>query len=291
METALIRIGGNTSEMLLQRAEAVQDNYTAQIRLFTQWARDHAVGIDQDGIREYFQYLNESRFTAGTIRNRRAAVKNRVRAIYHDAPIDDRMKIDRVLTDLDHDPDTKAPKLNSTAITADKVLNAEAYRELLEKCRSARQRAFIMFLYSTGCRVAELTGITLDRCEIQGDTVKIRVMGKGSKERFVRIPATLFETIQETFNGSAYLFETSAGTKYRETYISTQIKKIGKRIGRNISAHTLRHSFATRKVQQFPGKIDAVSRYLGHSNISTTMNYYVHTQLSDIELFENDIAM
>ena len=39
-------------------------------------------------------------------------------------------------------------------------------------------------------------------------------------------------------------------------------------------------------VQQYPGKLDAVSLYLGHSSTSITLDMYVHTQLSDDELFD-----
>ena len=74
---------------------------------------------------------------------------------------------------------------------------------------------------------------------------------------------------------------------YAREYVSAQIKKIGHRIGREISAHTLRHSFATRKVQQLPGKLDAVSRYLGHSSPSITLAMYCHNTMTDAELYED----
>lgn len=292
METVLVCLCSDTSEQILTRAESIKDNYSGNVRSFVLWARETAHGLDSDGIAEYFRYLNnDSGYAAATIRVKRAAVKKRVRQIYHDAPIDDRIKIDRILADLETEPDTKSPKLNTAGISRDKVLSVAEYSALIGKCRSARQRAFIMFLYSTGCRIAELCGIKLDRCELQGSTVKIRVLGKGSKERFVKIQAALFETIQETFQGKKYLFETSNGRAYDTDYVSAQIKKIGKLIGRKISAHSLRHTWATRMIEAHPDKIDAISKYLGHSNIATTMAFYNHSQLSDAELFADSIAV
>ena len=292
METALARLDGNTSKTLLARAEGIQDNYTGNIRAFTQWARETRHSLDSEGITEYFRYLNnESGYSSATIRVKRAAVKKRVRQLFHDESLEDRIKIDRFLADLETEPDTKAPKLNTAGISRDKVLSGSEYRELLDKCRTARQRAFIMFLYATGCRVAELAGVRLDRCEIQGVTVKIRILGKGSKERFVKIPAETFETIRETFQGTTYLFETRNGRAYNTDYVSAQIKKIGKLIGRNISAHSLRHTWATRMIEAFPGKIDAISKYMGHANIATTMAFYNHSQLTDAELFGDTIAV
>ena len=63
-----------------------------------------------------------------------------------------------------------------------------------------------------------------------------------------------------------------------------EIKKAGWRIlKKDISAQTLRHSFATRMIDE--GKsIKGVSKYLGHSNISTTLDLYVHSELEWKEL-------
>ena len=54
--------------------------------------------IDQEGIADYFRFLNQSGYTAATIRNKRSAVK-KLRQLFHDAA-NDRMKIERVLNDL-----------------------------------------------------------------------------------------------------------------------------------------------------------------------------------------------
>jgi integrase/recombinase XerD len=272
---------------MLRQAELIRDGYTYQVRHFVAWARETGHGIDEDGLRGYFEHLDVSTYSANTIRNKRSAVKRRVRQIFHDAPIEDRVRIDRVLSDLDHDD--PAPKINSVQVTRDRILDAGEYRELLIRCRSARQRAFIKFLNATGCRVSEMIGVRLDQVEELGTSFKVRVLGKGKKERFVRIPAALFAEIRETFHGENYLFETATRRPYTRGYVSAQIAKIGKMIGRRISAHSLRHCFATRKVQQLPGKLDAVSRYLGHSSPSITLAMYCHSSLSDAELFDEDL--
>jgi len=280
---------GYTDEALLARAEAIRDAYSYQIRHFIRWARSTGHGFNEDGIRDYFAHLETLNYCANTIRNKRSAIKRRVRQLFHDAPVDERIKIDRVLSDLDHD--NPAPKINSVQVTRDKVIDASEYRAMLRACRSDRQRAFIRFLYTTGCRVSELCGARLDRCEARENTVKIRILGKGRKERFVRIEADLYAFIRSTFNGSTYLFETSTGQSYSRVYVSGQVKRIGALIGRDIAAHCLRHTFATRKVQQLPGKLDAVSRYLGHSTPSITLAMYCHSSLTDAELFEESLEV
>lgn len=277
----LMTTGGD----LIAAAVQIQDVYTSQIRQFAKWARSTGNGLDELGIRAYFEELNRSGLAASTICVRRAAVKRRIRQLFHDAPIEERMKIDRALSDLDHDGSTKAPKIADRSVGADKVISPAEYREMILRARSDRQRAFLRFLWTTGCRVAELAGIELDRCEQIDGAVKIRLLGKGSKERFVRIPVDLFAFVRSTFGGSRYLFETASGRAYDRTYISEQIRRVGKLIGRNISAHTFRHSFASRTYQRLPGKLDALSRYLGHSTTSITLSMYCHSQLSNEELF------
>ena len=141
-----------------------------------------------------------------------------------------------------------------------------------------------MVLWVTGCRISEILGVKLAQCEQHGERVHIRIMGKGKKERYVWIPLVLYRRILATFGGTTYLFETSAGKPYSRSYVSNQIAKLGRAIlGRRISAHTFRHSFATRKIRE-TGKIQAVSEYLGHSSVAITLSLYCHDELSEEDL-------
>ena len=217
---------------------------------------------------------------------KRSAVKKRVRQLYKDHPLEERMKINAFLDDLDSDPATKAPKINSPAIERDMYLLHDEVKQLITIARSERQRLFIRFLYSTGARVSELCGVKLTDCVVTGNVVKIRILGKGQKERFLRISVSLYQDITALFAGGKYLFETGGGKSYSPEYISNQIKRQGLRMDKRISAHIMRHSFAMEMVKKFPSKLDAVSRYLGHSSPSTTLKMYLHNQLEDSELLE-----
>lgn len=286
----------NTSNQLQQLSQ-IKDNYTAQCKHWIKWVTGNNKEINSETIKEYFQYLdiaeyetrNEngeivmSRYKAKSINVMRQAVKKRVRQLFNNADTEFKMKLEHTLKEIDQE--IKKPKVNSETVEIDKVLSKQEYKDILNKCRSNRQRAFIMFLFQTGCRVNELTGITLSDCNDQGEYIKISVTGKGKKERAVRIDTDLFNFIQHTFQGKTYLFETGPGKRYQNDYISKQIKKIGVLIGRKISAHSLRHSFATNMIKTYPEKIDSISKYMGHSDISITLNMYHHTQLSNSELF------
>ena len=156
-------------------------------------------------------------------------------------------------------------------------------------CKSERQRCFIRFLYSTGCRVAELASIKLSACTILLGTVYISIVGKGRKERQLRVPLGLYNAIVETFGGKRYLFETSKGNPYPRQYISNEIKKITKRAtGKGLSAHKMRHSWATRQLANGT-PIDAVSRYLGHSDTTITLKFYAHNEMTDAQLFDEEL--
>jgi integrase len=109
--------------------------------------------------------------------------------------------------------------------------------------------------------------------------------GKGAKERTVKIPPELLERIRAAYRGDRYLFETQHGRRYDRSQVSNDIKRLGRRIlGRRISAHTFRHTFATRMIEK-TGKTEAVSRYLGHASPSITLAMYVHQSLDSAELF------
>jgi integrase len=272
----------NTSYQLQQLSQ-IKDNYTAQCKHWIKWVTGNNKEINSETIREYFLFLDNAGYKAKSINVMRQAVKKRVRQLFNNADTEFKMKLEHTLKEIDQE--IKKPKVNSETVEIDKVLSKQEYKDILNKCRSNRQRAFIMFLFQTGCRVNELTGITLSDCNDQGEYIKISVTGKGKKERAVRIDTDLFNFIQHTFQGKTYLFETGPGKRYQNDYISKQIKKIGVLIGRKISAHSLRHSFATNMIKTYPEKIDSISKYMGHSDISITLNMYHHTQLSNSELF------
>ena len=270
--------------------EAIQDNYTGHVKDFTFWLKDNQLFIGEESIRLYISQLNKSdNYTAGTKRVKRQAVKKRIKQLYRDSELEEKMKIKAYLEDLDSDPDTRAPKINSGQVTRDMFLKPDEIKELIKISRSQRQKLFMEFLYKTGCRVAEMCSVKVSDCKNNNLMMKVRVTGKGNKERFIRISWDLFRSIEKEFHGKKYLFETSGEKAYRPEYISNQIKKQGKRINKNISAHTFRHSFAMEMINRFPGKIDAISKYLGHSDPSITLKMYCHNQIEDYELLVLDI--
>ena len=154
----------------------------------------------------------------------------------------------------------KARRANKGVGTA-KVLSVSEEKRLL-RVLSRRDRDLVRFLLETGARISEALGIRAEDIAPVGDHYAIRLLGKGSKVRTVYYD----RVVDFTGHGS-------------RTAITNRIRRASKRaIGRTLSAHAMRHTFATRMIAA--GKsLTAVSRYLGHSSVAITGDLYVHDDL------------
>lgn len=270
--------------------EGIRDSYTPNAKTFFRFLDAEGRGLTIDALRDYFTWLDGQGYRASTVRIKRQAAIDRVRrlfAIPGAVTPEQAARLEWAINDINRD--NRAPKLQFQTVGREKVLPIDDYRRALAGCHSARQRCFLRFLYATGARVSEMTGARLADCTEVLGRVYIVVMGKGRKERTLRITAELFAEIRAAFNGSTWLFETSEGKPYARQYVSAEIRKVTARgAGRPLSAHKMRHSFATRMLGNGV-PVDSVSRYLGHSDTSITLKYYAHNEIKDSELFDEDI--
>lgn len=145
-----------------------------------------------------------------------------------------------------------------------------------------RDNTMLELLYATGLRVSELVGLEIHRVDLEVGCVT--VMGKGSKERVVPmgLPASralmnYLETIRPVILGprrSNSLFVTRRGKPMTRQAFWKIVKKTALATGieKEISPHTIRHSFATHLVQN-DADLRAVQTMLGHADISTTEIY------------------
>jgi len=99
---------------------------------------------------------------------------------------------------------------------------------------------------------------------------------KGKKDRFVKIPDSLIKELKQyhQLETSKILFPSSRGGKLTTSAIQAIIKNLSKKskIKKNISPHTLRHSFATHLLEQGTD-LRIIQKLLGHSDIKTTQIY------------------
>lgn len=143
----------------------------------------------------------------------------------------------------------------------------------------ARDLAILELLYASGLRVTELCKL----CLYDVDEEKVRVMGKGGKERVVPVGRKALEAIDLyllKFRGGATLdrkeplFVSRGGKPLERVQVWRLIKKYAKgaNIKKNISPHTLRHSFATHLLDN-GADVRVIQEMLGHSSIDSTDRY------------------
>jgi len=145
----------------------------------------------------------------------------------------------------------------------------------------ARNKAILELLYSSGLRISELTNLELSNIDL--DDCLVRVMGKGRKERIVPLGDYAIEALKNYISNyrsalnkknTTYVFLNNRGTPISRQFIFKTIKEecTKKGIKKNVSPHTLRHSFATHLLKN-GADLRIIQELLGHENLSTTQVY------------------
>jgi site-specific recombinase XerD len=172
---------------------------------------------------------------------------------------------------IKHIPFGKRPK------TLPVVLSDQEASQLLQCTHHLKHRTVLLVCYAAGLRLAEATHLKV--ADIDGQRGQIRVRcGKGSKERRVPVSPRLLEALREYWKAhrpNNYLFPgktpdvpLSSATIQRACKMSAAFAAIGK----PVSPHTLRHSYATSMLEAGVDLL-TISKLLGHSSFITTMIY------------------
>lgn len=149
-----------------------------------------------------------------------------------------------------------------------------------------RDRAVLEVMYATGLRVSEL--VNLKQTDVDLLTGLLRCHGKGNKERRVPLGKSAIHWLQQYMavkagygkQSSPYVF-LNRGRPFTRHLAWSMIKQHAEKVGiRNVSPHTLRHSFATHLLQHGADS-RSVQALLGHSDISTTQ---IYTHITDVHL-------
>ncbi|MCH5225559.1 MAG: tyrosine recombinase XerD [Muribaculaceae bacterium] len=152
------------------------------------------------------------------------------------------------------------------------------------KEESLRNYAIIETLYGSGLRVSELTEARISRLDL-GERLLI-VEGKGSKQRIVPISPVAADLIGQWLiergrmrvkpEGQDIIFLNRRGGPLTRVMIFYIVKQLAQLAGikKNVSPHTLRHSFATHLLEG-GANLRAIQEMLGHESISTT-ELYLH---------------
>lgn len=269
------------SQELYSQILSKDDSYNDDARLFVNFLRRGSFGVTLEGLEEYSRYLDSQiagkRYSAHTYNKRLQGAKERLRYLFENSPSAmnavTRLRFEEALKSV------KLKKVNSIAISEDNVLSEEEVKRLIIESTDKTVSVMIEFLFATGLRISEMLGVLLTDIVRNNGKCIIRVLGKRRKERKVYVATALVDQVREQFHSSTYLFEHN-GQPYNRISITNRIATQGSVIlNRKISAHTFRHSFATTTLSR-TNNLKGVSKYLGHSSVSTTANLYVHSELT-----------
>ena len=148
-----------------------------------------------------------------------------------------------------------------------------------------RDRAMVELFYSAGIRLSELTGLDITDCDFTGGLIKVR--GKGRKERIVPVGSPALDAVGAYLKRRGELagrrphgqtgeplFLSKRGMRMNPRGVARVVERLVLRsgIGRRISPHALRHSFATHLLDA-GADLRSIQEMLGHKSLSTTQKY------------------
>ena len=157
------------------------------------------------------------------------------------------------------------------------VMSVEEVERLVRSLANIKHRTMLQVLYCTGLRVSELIGLRIGDIDSGRNTITVR-HGKGAKDRQVPLSPTLLQLLREywkIYRPKEFLFEngrSDAQMSERTVQAVFEHAKKASGIKKKVSAHTLRHSYATHLLEAGTDLV-SIRNQLGHSNISTTTVY------------------
>lgn len=233
-----------------------------------------AINVTREDLTDFLEFITE----LGMSPYSQARIVSGIKAFY-------RFLVYEELMDGDPSELIEGPKMGRKLPDTLSVHEIELILQEIDhsKPESARNRAILETLYSSGLRVSELTSLKISN--LHDDIGFLRVIGKGNKERLVPVGSTALKYIdiykneirvhQKIIPGfEDILFLNRRGKALSRVMIFTIIKDLVAQanIPKTVSPHTFRHSFATHLIEG-GADLRAVQEMLGHESITTTEIY------------------
>lgn len=229
--------------------------------------------INKSDIESYLEYLGKNDYSTKSIARKLTTIKNFHKYL---------LATNRI--DIDYSLTIERPKLRKSLPN---VLTIEEVDILLDIKTITpfdyRNKAMLELLYGTGLRISELLNLKLS--DIDFENCVVRCFGKGSKERIVPIGEYIIDSLNNYLEFgrnklinkkkiSDYLFLNSHGSSLSRFSFFKILKKLllEKGIKKDVSPHSLRHSFATHLLEN-GADLRSIQEMLGHSDIATTRIY------------------
>ena len=235
---------------------------------------DNIANVSQRNLRAYVRYLNAENISPNSIKRAISCIRNYHQFLVSEGKMDNNPA-------LQIDTPKVARKLPNVLSVEeiDKILHFIPKKAPMAK----RDIAIFEMMYSCGLRVTELCNFKMSN--ILWDSEMVRVDGKGGRQRFVPIGPIARTNLKNYINKERpalikknpnipELFLSRNGNKLTRMMIWILLKKWTStaEITKEVSPHTLRHSFATHLLEG-GADLRSVQEMLGHADISTTQIY------------------
>jgi tyrosine recombinase XerC len=255
--------------------------YSKDIRQFAAWLastgeRETDPGrIDHTLLRSFLGMLRRRGYASGTVARKLASLRAFFRYLQQQGVIDE-------------DPaallrSPRAAQRLPVHFSREEMIAALIAPEG-DSLQAIRDRAILEFLYSTGIRLSELTGLDLADLDLRDRSVRVR--GKGRKERIVPVGGPAMQALKEYLKTRRELIRKKEGADDKALWLN---RSGGRLSGRSIqmmvrrylratserekvSPHVIRHTFATHLLDS-GADLRAVQELLGHESLSTTQVY------------------
>lgn len=246
--------------------------YKIDCEEFLSWFGKEAVEATKADFQNYQAWLFASDLSKQTYNRKIAAIKRFY--AWLDARLDTELSAKLVVL--------KAEKINRPIpeLLTTRQLNKLLKQPDQSKPEGRRDLVWIRLTLDTGCRLTELLDLKWSQINFEDNSVK--VLGKGSKERFVFFTEETAQALRRLNISSAYskpsdyIFQGAEGRRISDRGIQKKLREYGEAIGRpDLHPHLLRHQAGTTLYNETDGDLLFVKTVLGHANFKTT-EIYVH---------------
>lgn len=240
------------------------DNYTMVVKMAEQYFNKSLKNVSETELHQYFYFMVHTKKISYSYQKQIAmGLKLYYKEMYN-TPIN-----------LEFLFPSRKPEKLPLIIAKKDVL------QIIQKCNNVKHKSMVALTYSAGLRIGELINLKIGDIDSSRMIIHIK-SAKGNKDRVVPLSNKLLVMLREyykEYNPTSYLFEGLQGSKYSTSSFNKLLKAAAKRakVNKTITAHTLRHSYATHLLERGTD-IRVIQKLLGHNSIKTTMLY---TQVSE----------
>ncbi|TRX15996.1 site-specific tyrosine recombinase/integron integrase [Flavobacterium franklandianum] len=275
-------------------------------------------GIEQ--IEKFKQFLRSKRYSESTITTYSEALKSFL-VFYRDKAVADINNEDVIIYNNEHilknnlsasyqNQVTNAIKLffqtiRETKMMVDKihrpknaktlpnVLSKEETFRLIDLTTNLKHKTLLALIYSSGLRISEAINMKITDIDRQRMLIHVK-NAKGKKDRYTLLSTKVLELLKEyyaIYKPKTFLFEGQYGEQYSSRSAQSVLQQSAKKAGitKQISLHTLRHSFATHLLENGTD-LRYIQDLLGHSSPKTTM-IYTHVSSTSLKNIINPFDM